>query len=384
VRVLYVTPRWGAGIAGGAERAARAWALRLARRGHEVRAITTAASSLTWETDLAPGEEDDEGVRVLRRPARTSRSPEALRALTRLAAGAALRTPAEGRRLLELQGPLIDGLEEAVAWAEVVVAYPYLYWTTLRAAELATRRCVVHPAAHPEPLLTLRALAPVFERVGGLVYQTDAERRIVEATWRCGTARTAHLVPPVAAERSEDTPEPHGRTIVLAVGRYERAKGSRALEVLARALPEPLEVVAVGPVVEPPPLDSPVRTLGVIPDEQLHALRAQALVTVVLSQYESFSLAAAESLAAGVPIVVNAANEALVELATHSGGGFVAEDGIDVAAWIDLLQHEPDAWRAASQAGQAWARATFNEARAVDRYEAFLAAVARAATRQRR
>lgn len=354
----------------------------LARRGHTVRALTTTATTLDWSPVLDAGETTDDGVIVERHHA-TARDGDIDRALRAVGPLAAHLERTAARRLIERQGPVIDGIEDAAQNADVVIAYPYLYWTSLRATEVAGRRTVVHPAAHPEPLVALSALEPVFTAPGGLVYQTASERRTVEAHWPTAQVRSLELAPPLVASARERVPW-DARTIVLAVGRFEHDKGSEALIALAEALPDPLRVVVAGPVVEPPRRPSPLQTLGVVSDTRLGQLRAEAIATVILSRYESYSLAAAESLAAGVPIVVNGSNDVLVELATTSGAGIVAADGIDVAAAIVALATDRELASRLETAALAWAQQRPGADEAVERYEAFLTEVAAHAPTRRR
>ncbi len=374
LRVTFVTPRFGPQVVGGAERVARAYALGLSRLGHEVRVLTTTATSLSWTPALPAGESFDEDVLVVRRHARP-RLPLDPR-VSNPCAVAALSLD-EGRALLEAQGPVFDDDFGLLHDADVVVAYPYLYWTTLRAVEVAGRRSVLHPAAHPEPLLRLGALGPVFERPGGIVYQTVAEQRLVEASWQTAQARAVVVTPPLV---QPITPHPAATPrIVLAVGRFERDKGARALSLLAEALPDPIEVVVVGPIIEPPPRRTRLRLLGVVDDATLANLRSQALCSVVLSRHESFSLAAAEALAARLPIVVNAHCEPLVELARESGAGFVVKDALDAASAVVALATEPPLRARLSDAAAAWAARSIDPVRSLRAYEQFLHAVAREA-----
>ena len=68
MKVVFVTPRYGPEIMGGAESASRLLAEHLAAQpGFEVAAYSTCAlDHLTWENDLAPGETDMNGVTLTR------------------------------------------------------------------------------------------------------------------------------------------------------------------------------------------------------------------------------------------------------------------------------------------------------------------------------
>ena len=65
VKILFVVQRYGVEVAGGAERACREYAERLAGRGHRVEVLTTRARSyVDWADEYPPGRHELNGVVV--------------------------------------------------------------------------------------------------------------------------------------------------------------------------------------------------------------------------------------------------------------------------------------------------------------------------------
>ncbi|HYA45896.1 MAG TPA: hypothetical protein VED59_09820, partial [Acidimicrobiales bacterium] len=65
--LVFVTPRFGREIVGGAEAVSRDVALGLIERGWEAEVLTTCATNpYTWSNELPPGETIEDGVRVRR------------------------------------------------------------------------------------------------------------------------------------------------------------------------------------------------------------------------------------------------------------------------------------------------------------------------------
>ena len=108
-----------------------------------------------------------------------------------------------------------------------------------------------------------------------------------------------------------------------------------------------------------------VEFCDVLPDEPalagfLHSLRVLAHAN---DSGESFGLAIAEAMAAGLPVVTHPCpvprDNAQVELVEHGRTGLVAETAEDYAAAVAWLLDNPDQARRLGRAGQAKARARF-------------------------
>jgi glycosyltransferase involved in cell wall biosynthesis len=182
------------------------------------------------------GEESINGVRVVRLSAEAGRDPSFHPFSAALLADPRRASLGDADRWVDLQGPKIPALVERAVEApvDVVVFYPYLYYPTVRAIGRTRAPAVLHPAAHDEPALQL----PVFDRVlpvaDGLVFQTEAERDLVQR--RVPVASRPQLLlglgvddpdlrPSSGAGPSPRSDEPY----LLCLGRVDRHKGVHLL-----------------------------------------------------------------------------------------------------------------------------------------------------------
>jgi glycosyltransferase involved in cell wall biosynthesis len=95
-----------------------------------------------------------------------------------------------------------------------------------------------------------------------------------------------------------------------------------------------------------------VEYLGFKPPEEIEELRRRAMVTVVCSRYETFSMTAAEAMAGGCPIVATNTG-GLAELIQHESNGLLCRpnDPSDLATKILSILDHPE--MAASLGAQA-------------------------------
>ncbi|HXA32407.1 MAG TPA: glycosyltransferase family 4 protein, partial [Acidimicrobiales bacterium] len=245
-------------------------------------------------------------------------------------------SPADAERWLDLQGPVCPELAEAAlaSTSDALAFYPYLYWPTARVIDRVTLPTILHPAAHDEPALQLSVFPRVFAAADGLVFQTTAERDLVERTFP--VAERSQLLLGLGADDPDLDTRPGDAGCVPAdpylvcLGRVEGHKGSRLLASLFTAYkrrhPGPLRLVFAGPVVEGPDPNPEIDVLGPVDEATKWALLGGALSLVSPSPWEAFSLVLAEAWSARVPVVVNAACAATSEHCRRSGGG-LAFDG---------------------------------------------------------
>ena len=164
----------------------------------------------------------------------------------------------------------------------------YLKWHHEHAARRADR--IIVPSAH--------AADDMHRNLG-------IEKRRLHVVHH-GVAQAFHEAPP---QPSLDLPRPY----VLSVGTIQARKNLdvlvEAVNLLRRYRTEPFELVIAGrrgwktDAFDEACKKTPVRLLGVVPEEELPALYANAAVFVQPSSYEGFGLTAAEALAAGVPVI---------------------------------------------------------------------------------
>ena len=128
-----------------------------------------------------------------------------------------------------------------------------------------------------------------------------------------------HVLPPPVREPSHSSPVKSG-SYALVVSRLAREKGVDVAIEACRAAGVALVIAGDGPereALREQAGDSEVRFVGHVDDSQLAALRAGAAIALVPSRSaETFGLAAAEAMAAGLPVVasrVGALGELLAE-----------------------------------------------------------------------
>jgi len=397
VRLVYVVPRYGLEVVGGAETAARNLAERLvAARGWEVEVLTTcAADAMTWANQYDPGEVEINGVRVRRFLSEAGRDPGfhpysgAL-----LAAGPANATTEDADRWIDLQGPVCSQLIGAIrdSPADLIAFYPYLYHPTVRGLPLVADRSVFHPATHDEPPLRLPVFGPVFQAASALVFQTYGERRLAHRLFP--VAATPQIVLGLGVDEVDEevgpapAPVARGTTVrdrfglgerpyLISVARYlDDHKGTDLLwsyfrEYKARR-PGPLALVLVGQVVKEPDPDPDVVSAGMADDETKWALLRESAALVSASAFEAFSLAVVEGWTADSAVIVNGHCEATLEHAQRSGGGLWYEDYPSFEAAVDRLLHEPGLRDELVARGRRYVDDNFRWDRIIGRYGEFL------------
>jgi len=396
MKVAFVVPRYGPAIIGGAETAARRFAEHLvAMAGWEVQVLTTCAEDfVTWEDVYPDGVEDIGGVQVRRFRSAAGRDPSFHPLSASLLADPSRASPADAERWLDLQGPVNPALAEAaeVSDADVVVFYPYLYWPTVRVIGRVRVPTVLHPAAHDEPALHLPIFPPVFESADGLVFQTVAERDLVQRTFPVASHHQLLLglgveePPAVPSGGGDDRPPPEA-PYLLCLGRVDRHKGSLTLAAMFAAYkerhPGPLRLVFAGPVVEAPGPHPDIDVLGPVSESAKWALLAGAVALVSPSRWEAFSLVIAEAWSARTPVLVNAACGPTTELCRRSGGGVPFDGYGEFEVVVERLCGDPALASLLGARGRAYVDGRFRWPIVIARYAAFLESVA-AVDRSRR
>ena len=392
MRIAFVVPRYGPAIIGGAETAARLLAEHLvAVKGWDVDVLTTCAEDfVTWDDVYRPGEETIHGVRVERHRSAAGRQPSFHPLSATLLADPHHASLADAERWLDLQGPVVPDLARAAAeWdGDAMVFYPYLYWPTVRVIDHVAVPTVLHPAAHDEPALHLPIFPAVFAAADALVFQTEAERHLVEGTFPVASHHQLLLGLGVDdPDRDGPLPDESGAghapvpeaPFLVCLGRVDAHKGTHVLAAyFARYKerhPGPLRLVLAGPVVDPPPAHPDIDVPGAVSEEAKWALLARADALVSPSPWEAFSLVVAESWSARTPVLVNAGCAATVEHCRRSGGGLTFGGFGEFEVAVDRLTADDDLGATLGRRGRAYVDARFRWPVVIDRYAAFLGSV---------
>jgi glycosyltransferase involved in cell wall biosynthesis len=387
VKVAFVVPRYGPAIIGGAETAARLLAEHLvALKGWRVDVLTTGAEDfVTWDDVYPEGEEWVNGVRVVRFHSSAGREPAFHPLSAALLADPGAASVGDAERWLHLQGPVTQDLAEAaVGWdGDALIFYPYLYYPTVRVIDRVSVPAILHPAAHDEPALHLPIFPPVFAAADGLVFQTEAERHLVEHTFPVASHHQLLLGlgvddPEVMADVPPSDAVPDVPFLVC-LGRVEGHKGTTLLaRYFARykeRRPGPLRLVLAGPVVEHPPAHPDIDVPGPVSESDKWSLLMRASALVSPSPWEAFSLVVAEAWSARTPVLVTAACAATVEHCGRSGGGVTFDGYGEFEVAVDRLVGNGAFGAELGRRGRAYVDARFRWPHVIDRYAAFVESV---------
>ncbi len=388
MKLVFVTPRYGTEVIGGAETAARMLAERMTERTDwEVEVLTSCAlDHLTWENTEPAGVSTINGVTVRRFPTASPRTLDYFALDGKLRVSPATATLSETRKWVSLNGPMCPDLVEAVATsdADVIACYPYLFATTVDAIATARAPVVLHPAAHDEPALYFSAFRRSFRDVDGLVYHTRAERDLMEDVFRVGARPQVVLGlgvndPAGAGRRGADILGIGDRPYLCYLGRVDEHKGCGMLadyftEYKARH-PGDLALAFVGPVSAKAPEHPDIVVTGTVSEADKWDILADAQVMVTPSAYESFSLVVLEAWTLGVPVLVNGTCAATMEHCRRSGGGLWFDSYRSFEATVERLSTDAALRASLGDAGRRYTARNYLWPSIIDRYSAFLTAV---------
>ncbi len=390
MRVSFVVPRYGPEIIGGAETAARRLAEGLVSEpGWDVEVLTSCAEDfVTWADVYPEGEDRINGVRVHRFRSAAGRDPSFHALSAALLADPASASMPDSERWLDFQGPVTPALADAAeaSTADVMVFYPYLYYPTARVIDRVDTPTVLHPAAHDEPALHLPVFPRVFEAADALVFQTDAERELVQGIFPVASHHQMLLglgvddPPPGSLANEPGDPEVPGVPYLLCLGRVDSHKGTTTLASMFGAYkerhPGPLRLVLAGPVVDSPAPHPDIDVVGAVSEAAKWELLRQAVALVSPSRWEAFSLVIAEAWSARTPVVVNAACGATAEHARRSGGGLSFHGYGEFEVIIERLGEDGALAAELGRRGRSYVDRHFRWPLVIDRYAGFLESVA--------
>jgi glycosyltransferase involved in cell wall biosynthesis len=384
--IAFVVQRYGADVTGGSEALARAVAERLLPF-HDVTVYTTCARDyVTWRNELAAGEREESGVRVLRFPVEEERDLAAFNAFAEPLYARA-RTHEEEIEFLRRQGPHAPSLVEALRAEKdryaAVVFFTYLYYPTYWGLRAAPERSVLVPTTHDEPPLAFSIYREVFARARAFAFLTPAEQELVRARFGTGDRPAAVAgmgVDPAGPADLAGFRARHALTgpYVLYAGRIDAGKGCAAMlghhERYRREKKGAAELVLIGRLAMPEPRQEGVRYLGFLSEEEKAAAMAGAVAVVCPSPYESLSIVLLEGLALGTPGLVNAGSAVLKEHCLRSNAGLFYADGDEYAEALDLLVRNEELRRTLGANGRRYVDAEYRWSVVLDRWRGLLEA----------
>ena len=355
-RIAFVVQRYGLEVCGGAELHCRLVAEHLAKY-LDVEALTTCALEHSpWDNHYPPGEAEINGVLVRRFRLDHFRKHRAFDALSRKVFGGP-HSYLDELDYVRMVGPhstaLLDYLSRTCRDYDLFVFFTYQYFPTVFGLPLVPERSVLVPTAHDDPHLRLSVYNPVFHLPRLIVYNTEAERDVVQ--WRFRNDRVPSVVVGTGVEAPETPPDAaafrrrHGLDgpFILSIGRVEPSKGSQTLldyfiRYKEAGCAAGLKLVLMGRAAMPIPRRPDVVPLGFVSDEEKFAGIAASELVVLPSEYESLSMVNLEAWLMGVPVLANGRCQVLKDNCRQANGGLYYTSQEEFAEALDLLLASPE------------------------------------------
>jgi len=333
LRLAFVVQRYGQEIGGGAELLCREVAEHLVPYA-DVNVLTTCAQDYaTWENTYPAGQTMLSGVRVHRFLVDYPRSAARFQSLVRRMALTA-HTPLDEHAWMLEQGPvssdLLKYIDKHADYYDVFFFVTYLYATSYFGIQMVPNKAILIPAAHDEPPLYYSIFRSVFHLPRYLIFNTDAERRLVHSVF--GNERIPFSVIGTGVERPAQTDPRRFREkygieddFLLYVGRLDESKNVPEMldffQHYKSENPSNLKLVLMGKGPYSIPAADDVVALGYVSDQDKFDALGTAQVLILPSRYESLSIATLEAWLLSCPVLVNGACEVLVEQCLRSNGG---------------------------------------------------------------
>jgi glycosyltransferase involved in cell wall biosynthesis len=372
-RLAVVVQRYGVEISGGGEQLCRQICERLAE-DFQVEVLTTCALHYErWANHFPPGRSVLNGVVVHRFPVTEERDPELSARFGERTIARPVHGALDELEWLLLQGPAVPGLVDAIrdrrGEFDLFVFWTYLYFPTYFGLPLVPEKAVFVPLAHDEATFHLELFRPLYYLPRWIVFNTAAERTLVESKFGRGIAPGEVIgagVEPAIPGDAERFRRKYGLAddFLLYVGRVTPSKScDELLDLFAtyKALrPDRLKLVLAGNVEMAVPPRPDVRALGFVSEQDKADALAACVLSVTASRFESFSMSALESWMADRAVLVNAAAAPLRDHVEASCGGLYFEDPATFCAALDRLLADRPLRERLAAAGRAYAQSRYS------------------------
>jgi glycosyltransferase involved in cell wall biosynthesis len=374
-KVAIVVQRYGLAVNGGAEYHARILAEQL-KTLYDIEILTSCAKDYhTWANEYDPGVTDIDGVivrrfrvahkrnkakvhRLLKKLNNRTFTQQLLRrlGLSKLFEKLFLKenhVQALGEEWSKQQGPytpdLISYLEENEVLFDAIIFFTYLYYPTFMGMRVAPNKSILIPTAHDEPAIHLPIFKSFFHLPRAILYNTISEKKLVCSLFSNDDVYNDIVGVGISQIKGMDIKLASkvlgsNTSYLIYIGRIDPGKGTDILfEYFLKykaAYARPLKLVLIGQLLSQIPEHEDIQYLGFV-DEQLKVTMMKSACALVMpSVHESLSLVTLESLLNGVPVIVTARSEVLVDHVLKSGAGFIFNDFASFASAVDNVLNE--------------------------------------------
>lgn len=334
-RIAIINQRYGFEVNGGSEYYTRLIAERLNDR-YQVDVLTTCALDYsTWENFYPEGTQKVGEVTVKRFRVKQSRREFQFRIISKVVTSMPCRIPWLEKYWLRKQGPLCPDLVQYIIKNQneydAFLFVTYLYYTTACAIDKVADKSILIPTAHDEPYIYFKTYRKIFKNPKAIVYLTEEEKRFVNGLFH--NQKTPHKVlgigvdiPPALDVEQFRRNYQIKEEYVIYVGRVDVSKNCQDMfgDFISykSAYPGDLKLLVIGKSFMDIPEKPDIQFLGFVDEEDKFNAIAGARALIMPSKYESLSISVLESLAIGVPVLVNGKCEVLKAHCQKSKAGY--------------------------------------------------------------
>lgn len=352
-KIAFVVQRYGKEVNGGAELYCRMIAEKL-KSQYDIEIITTCAIDyVTWENHYKPGVETINDITVRRFEVDKLRSQRHFDKISEKVYFDLNHNREDEIEWMKSQGPastkLISYLRENKDNYDKFIFITYLYYTTFFGIQEVYDKSILIPTAHDEPPIYLKIFDEIFNLPKAFVYLTEEEKEFVNKKFN------NDRIPSVICGVGVDVPsEVTGNKFkekfnindkfILYVGRIDESKGCKELfDYFLKYKKENrnnVKLVLMGKSVIDIPKCDDIIPLGFVSDEDKFNGIAAAELCVLPSKFESLSISILESLALGVPILVNGECEVLKGHCVKSNAGLYYRNYYEFEECLKLIIYD--------------------------------------------
>jgi glycosyltransferase involved in cell wall biosynthesis len=350
-KIAIVVQRYGEEITGGAEQYARIIAEKLVSL-YDVEILTSCALDyVSWDNHYLKGVSNINGVTVKRFTVERFRD---INKFKRLREQTVINgnVKAENKWIND-QGPycpkLIEYIDESKDIYDVFIFVTYLYYTTVRGIGKVREKAILIPAAHDEEPIYFKIFDDVFNSPRALIFLTDEERDFTHFLFKNSD------IPSDVIGLGIETPEKpdpmrfkakYGLdNYILYTGRIDI--GKRCPELFnffaeyKKRNPSDLKLVLMGKEFIEIPKHPDIISLGFVSEEDKQDGMAGAKLFILPSVFESLSIVVLESMALGIPVVVNGECDVVKGHSVKSNAGLYFYEYYEFEGCINyLITHE--------------------------------------------
>lgn len=332
-RIAFVNQRYGKEVNGGSEYYTMLMTQKL-KEYYEVEVLTSKALTYDkWEDYYKEDVESIDGVTVRRFGVKRNRN----RVLQRILKILIIQLGINTRKMTEIWnkvlGPyvpdLVKYIRENKEKYDAFIFVTYMYYPTLFGMPEVADKAIFVPTAHDEYCIYFNIYKKIFHLPKRIAYLTLEEKEFVQKVFHNEEIPSEVIGVGIDVPENVDANQfrsKYGITgdYLLYAGRVDVDKGCGEMFTYFQSYCESnqdLQLVVIGKTYMDVPEHEHIRYLGFVSEEDKYNAMKGAKLLWLPSKHESLSIAVLESMALGVPAIVNGKCEVLKGHCERSGGG---------------------------------------------------------------